>query len=80
MLSFSPATPRGWSLTLLSLPLQTHFLPESDQLSLSRMQIMADVAVAMGGRAAEEVIFGPKMITTGTLCHVEKEATKEAVL
>lgn len=51
--------PRGRALGV------THFLPESDQLSLSRMQIMADVAVAMGGRAAEEVIFGPKMITTG---------------
>jgi ATP-dependent Zn protease len=76
--SFSPATPR--SLTLLSLPLQTHFLPESDQLSLSRMQIMADVAVAMGGRAAEEVIFGPKMITTGTICHTKWEATRDAVL
>jgi hypothetical protein len=30
------------------------------------LQLLANVAVAMGGRAAEEVIFGPTMITTGT--------------
>jgi len=51
--------PRGRALGV------THFLPENDQLSLSRMQILADVAVSMGGRAAEEIIFGPKMVTTG---------------
>jgi hypothetical protein len=33
---------------------------------VSRTQILADVAVAMGGRAAEEIIFGPAMVTTGT--------------
>ncbi len=35
----------------------THMLPEQDRHSLSREQLLATMAVAMGGRAAEVLIF-----------------------
>ena len=40
-------------------------LPESDRISMSKIKLKADLAVAMGGRIAEELIFGPSKITTG---------------
>lgn len=40
-------------------------LPENDRISISRAKLQADLAVAMGGRVAEEVIFGPEKVTTG---------------
>ena len=40
-------------------------LPEGDRVSMSRERLYADLAVAMGGRIAEEMIFGPDKITTG---------------
>ena len=40
-------------------------LPESDRISMSKIKIKADLAVAMGGRIAEELIFGPSKVTTG---------------
>ncbi len=40
-------------------------LPETDQRSLTRAKLEADLAVAMGGRIAEEMIFGADKITTG---------------
>jgi cell division protease FtsH len=33
-------------------------LPEGDRISLSKEKLKADLAVAMGGRIAEEMIFG----------------------
>src|ERR671926_1994658 len=51
--------PRGRALGV------TMFLPERDKYSQSRMEIEADIAVAMGGRVAEEIIFGPNKVTTG---------------
>ena len=33
-------------------------LPERDQLSVTREKMYSDIAVAMGGRIAEEIIFG----------------------
>ncbi len=40
-------------------------LPEDDQLFISKKKLEADMAVAMGGRAAEEMIFGKESVTTG---------------
>eukprot|EP00871_Galdieria_phlegrea_P002056 jgi/Galph1/2851/GphlegSOOS_G1501.1 len=51
--------PRGVSLGMVSQ------LPESDMSSISRRQMIAKLAVAMGGRAAEEIIFGHDNVTSG---------------
>ena len=40
-------------------------VPEKDELSLSRTQLLARMDVAMGGRMAEELIFGGEHVTTG---------------
>ena len=51
--------PRGQALGV------THFLPENDMLSQTKAQLMSSLDVAMGGRVAEELIFGADMVTTG---------------
>ncbi len=51
--------PRGRALGLVMR------LPERDRLSVSREKLHADLAVAMGGRVAEEIIFGYDKVTTG---------------
>jgi cell division protease FtsH len=51
--------PRGQSRGL------TWFTPNEDQLLVSRGQIFAKIVGTLGGRAAEEVIFGTSEITTG---------------
>lgn len=40
-------------------------LPETDRVSMARQKLYADLAVAMGGRIAEELIFGHEKVTTG---------------
>ena len=51
--------PRGRALGLVMR------LPEGDRISMSRAKLKADLAVAMGGRIAEELIFGYDKVTTG---------------
>ncbi len=51
--------PRGRALGMVMR------LPEGDRVSMSRERLYADLAVAMGGRIAEEMIFGPNKVTTG---------------
>ncbi|XP_062848259.1 ATP-dependent zinc metalloprotease YME1L1 [Trichomycterus rosablanca] len=51
--------PRGLSLGHVSL------LPENDRWSETRAQLLAQMDVNMGGRVAEELIFGGENITTG---------------
>lgn len=54
-------------------------LPEGDQLSYSRQQMEARLAVLMGGRAAEELMYGPMGTTSGAssdLMQASKLATK----
>ncbi|XP_056375347.1 ATP-dependent zinc metalloprotease YME1L1 isoform X1 [Hyla sarda] len=53
--------PRGPTLGHVSL------LPENDRWSETRSQLLAQMDVSMGGRVAEEIIFGPENITTGNL-------------
>lgn len=51
--------PRGQSLG------HTAFIPEKEGYYVSKAQLLARIDVAMGGRAAEELIFGPDKITAG---------------
>ncbi len=51
--------PRGRALGMVMR------LPERDQLSVTRAKMHADLAVAMGGRVAEEEIFGHEKVTSG---------------
>ena len=43
----------------------TWFTPSEDQMLISRAQLKARICGALGGRAAEEVIFGDAEVTTG---------------
>tara|TARA_Y100001970_G_scaffold291531_1_gene429026 strand:+ start:881 stop:2797 length:1917 start_codon:yes stop_codon:yes gene_type:complete len=63
--------PRGRALGMVMR------LPERDQLSLPREKMFADITVAMGGRVAEELIFGDKKVTSGASSDIEM-ATKMA--
>ena len=51
--------PRGRALGLVMR------LPENDRFSVTRAKLHDDLVVAMGGRAAEELIFGYDKVTTG---------------
>ena len=43
----------------------TAFIPERDATMQTKAQILANMDVSMGGRAAEEIIFGKEQVTTG---------------
>lgn len=43
----------------------TWFMPTEDQGLISRSQILARISGALGGRAAEEIVFGDAEVTTG---------------
>ncbi|KAL0542473.1 hypothetical protein IC582_022587 [Cucumis melo] len=51
--------PRGSALGMVTQ------LPSSDETSISKKQLLARLDVCMGGRVAEEIIFGEDHITTG---------------
>jgi cell division protease FtsH len=51
--------PRGRALGMVMR------LPERDRYSLARDQIVANLVVAMGGRVAEELVFGIDKVTNG---------------
>jgi cell division protease FtsH len=51
--------PRGQALGL------TWFTPNEEQGLISRSQILARIAATLGGRAAEEIVFGKAEVTTG---------------
>jgi cell division protease FtsH len=51
--------PRGQAAGL------TWFTPSDDQFLISRSQILARICGALGGRAAEQAVFGDAEITTG---------------
>ncbi len=52
-------------------------LPENDRISVSREKLDADIAVAMGGRIAEELVFGYDKVTSGASSDI-KAATQIA--
>ena len=63
--------PRGRALGMVMK------VPERDEVSQTREQLHAQMAIAMGGRVAEEIIFGDDKVTTGAASDIE-QATKRA--
>ena len=57
--------PRGRALGMVQ------HLPEGDRVSESRSKILAAIKVAMGGRIAEELIFGYDNVTTGAMSDIK---------
>lgn len=58
--------PRGQALGMV------HQLPETDVVSVSVEEMRAELDVCMGGRAAEELIFGPDKVTSGASSDLER--------
>jgi cell division protease FtsH len=63
--------PRGRALGMVMQ------LPERDKLSMSYEQMTSRLTILMGGRVAEEVIFGKDKITSGASSDID-QATKLA--
>ena len=63
--------PRGRALGMVMR------LPEDDRLSMSKMNAIAHLVVAMGGRVAEEVVYGKDNICNGAMGDI-KMATRVA--
>jgi cell division protease FtsH len=63
--------PRGRALGLVMS------LPEGDRYSKSKSKLIAELTMAMGGRAAEEIIFGPDRVSNGAAGDI-KMATDQA--
>jgi cell division protease FtsH len=60
--------PRGRALGMVMS------LPEGDRYSMSKAKLLAELVKAMGGRAAEEIIFGPDNVSNGASGDI-KQAT-----
>jgi cell division protease FtsH len=58
--------PRGRALGLVLS------LPERDQLSVSITKYRSKIAMAMGGRVAEELVFGPEKVTSGATSDIQQ--------
>ena len=54
----------------------TWFTPGEDPTLISKQQIMARVVGALGGRAAEEVIFGLPEVTTGASSDLQQVGSR----
>ncbi len=63
--------PRGRALGLVMS------LPEGDRYSKSKSKLTSELCMAMGGRAAEEIIFGPDKVSNGAAGDI-KMATDQA--
>ncbi|KAH8107075.1 ATP-dependent metallopeptidase Hfl [Cristinia sonorae] len=58
--------PRGHALGVTSQ------LPEDDRYSVTRKEYLATIDVCMGGRVAEELIYGPENVTSGASSDIQK--------
>jgi cell division protease FtsH len=63
--------PRGRALGMVK------FLPEGDRYSMKFIEYTSQLTVAMGGRVAEELVFGKENITSGASGDIQ-QATKMA--
>ena len=63
--------PRGRALGL------TVSLPERDRYGYAKMELQSKIAMAYGGRVAEEMVFGPENVTTGAASDI-RQATDMA--
>mmetsp|Transcript_3255 Transcript_3255/g.4592 ORF Transcript_3255/g.4592 Transcript_3255/m.4592 type:complete len:739 (+) Transcript_3255:53-2269(+) len=63
--------PRGRALGMVQQ------LPEGDQTSRTRKQMVADLDVCMGGRVAEELVYGESEVTSGASSDIQ-QATRLA--
>ncbi|KAF8636527.1 hypothetical protein AX17_003340 [Amanita inopinata Kibby_2008] len=63
--------PRGHALGF------TAQLPENDRTSISLKEYLADIDVSMGGRVAEQLIYGTENVTSGASSDIRK-ATRTA--
>jgi ATP-dependent metalloprotease len=77
---FTPASDQLYKMTIIPRGRAlgvTHFLPEMDAVSMGYDQFLAHIDVCMGGRAAEEYIYGPDKVSSG-IAHDVKSATSTA--
>ncbi|KAK2731755.1 hypothetical protein FQN57_003180 [Myotisia sp. PD_48] len=77
---FSPAATPLYKITIVPRGMSlgtTHFLPEMDIVSRNYAEYLADIDVSMGGRAAEELVFGPEKVTSGITADL-RQATNTA--
>ncbi len=58
--------PRGRALGLVLS------LPERDQLSVTKTKYKSQIAMAMGGKVAEEMIFGEDNVTSGAMSDIQQ--------
>jgi len=58
--------PRGRALGLVLS------LPERDHLSQTRQMLTSKIAMAMGGRVAEELVFGEEQVTNGAASDIQQ--------
>ncbi|MFQ5621822.1 MAG: ATP-dependent zinc metalloprotease FtsH [Paracoccaceae bacterium] len=63
--------PRGRALGLVLS------LPERDQYSVTKTKYQSKIAMAMGGKVAEELVFGQENVTSGAMSDIQ-QATKIA--
>ena len=63
--------PRGRALGMVK------FLPEGDRYSMKFIEYTSQIAIAMGGRVAEEIVFGKENITSGAASDIQ-QATQMA--
>jgi cell division protease FtsH len=58
--------PRGRALGIAFV------LPEDDRVSMTRLQLEANLVRMYGGRAAEELVFGKERVTTGAASDIQQ--------
>ena len=58
--------PRGMALGV------TMTLPEKDYLTMKKSQLLDRITMTLGGRVAEEIVYGPESVTTGASNDLEK--------
>ena len=58
--------PRGMALGI------TMTLPEKDYLTMKKSHLLDRITMTLGGRVAEEIIYGPDSVTTGASNDLEK--------